>query len=309
MERREQYDPEDIESLLSERSFDELLEEERAYVLRHLAGRDEYETMRALLYQVRNDERNEGRITAPPEVRAHVLDVFRQQQQPQWRVWLNSVGGLLWPKEASAMWRPALAFGTVALLITAGIFLFRQADEGHAQLAELKPVKAAEAEKKETAIVPALDSTRDGAFSSALELQKGTPTRELEMTNTDAAGYAAPPPAVEKVASVTHEQTATGATVQHFDIATVSADEAPAEEGEKNLVLDDVREQQAAAPAGTSHQVTEVELARNESLANATVRTRTLSKEKFKKNDREASASSRSLGDDEALVSLLNSGW
>ena len=36
MERREHYDPEDIESLLQERGFDELLEEERAYVLRHL---------------------------------------------------------------------------------------------------------------------------------------------------------------------------------------------------------------------------------------------------------------------------------
>lgn len=308
MERREQYDPEDIESLLSERSFDELLEEERAYVLRHLAGRDEYETMRALLYQVRNDERNEGRITAPPEVRAHVLDVFRQQQQPQWRVWLNSVGGLLWPKEASAMWRPALAFGTVALLITAGVFVFRQADEGHAELAELKPVKAAEAEKKEAAIVPALDSARSGALSSALELQEAAPARELERTNTDAAGHVAPPPVVEQGA-LTFDQTATGATVQDFDIATISTDEAPAEEGEMKLGLDDLGKQSAAAPASTSHQVTEVELARNESLANATGRTRVVSKEKFKKGERDASASSRSLGDDVALVSLLNSGW
>ena len=48
MERRELYDPEDIESLLQERGYDELLEEERAFVLRHLSGREEYEAMRTL---------------------------------------------------------------------------------------------------------------------------------------------------------------------------------------------------------------------------------------------------------------------
>ena len=41
MEPRELYDPEDIEQLLIERAFDELLEEERAFVLRHLSDRTE----------------------------------------------------------------------------------------------------------------------------------------------------------------------------------------------------------------------------------------------------------------------------
>ena len=54
MERHERYDPEDIESLLSERGFDELLPDERAFVLRHVNGREEYERMRALLHYVRS---------------------------------------------------------------------------------------------------------------------------------------------------------------------------------------------------------------------------------------------------------------
>ena len=58
MERRELYEPEDIEQLLIERPYDELLEMERAFVLRHLSGRDEYEAMvRALDDEDRNIRR------------------------------------------------------------------------------------------------------------------------------------------------------------------------------------------------------------------------------------------------------------
>ncbi|MBK6832337.1 MAG: hypothetical protein IPG92_17090 [Flavobacteriales bacterium] len=99
MERREHYDPEDIESLLQERGFDELLEEERAYVLRHLTGREEYEAMRALLYQVRDDERMHPPIQADADVKNAVMAAFRAQQQPQWRIWLNSLGTCYGPRK------------------------------------------------------------------------------------------------------------------------------------------------------------------------------------------------------------------
>ena len=77
MELREHYDPEDIENLLQERGFDELLEEERAYVLRHLTGREEYETMRALLNQVRDDGRTRDLISVDDGVRTNVLAALR----------------------------------------------------------------------------------------------------------------------------------------------------------------------------------------------------------------------------------------
>jgi hypothetical protein len=95
MERREQYDPEDIESLLYERSFDELLEEERAYVLRHLSGRAEYEAMRTLLLELRTNDAQAPPLEPLPSVRANVMEAFRAQRQPQWRIWLNSIGGVL----------------------------------------------------------------------------------------------------------------------------------------------------------------------------------------------------------------------
>ncbi len=139
MERRELYEPEDIEQLLIERPYDELLEMERAFVLRHLSGRAEYEAMRALLLNVHDDAARIEPIDAAPEVRSHLMDVFRAEQQPQWRIWLNSVHAFLLPKEASAMWRPALAFGSVALVIF--FVAIRGASfEQAPQLADLKEV-------------------------------------------------------------------------------------------------------------------------------------------------------------------------
>lgn len=125
MERRELYEPEDIEQLLFERSYDDLLEEERAFVLRHLSGRAEYEAMRALLLRVHEDEGTATVPDADPVVRDRVLAAFRAEQRPQWRIWLNSIGAAFWPKNAPAFWRPALAFGSVALLVTVGVWGYR----------------------------------------------------------------------------------------------------------------------------------------------------------------------------------------
>ena len=148
MERRELYEPEDIEQLLIERPYDELLEMERAFVLRHLSGRAEYEAMRALLLNFHDDAARIEPINAESTVRAHVLDVFRAEQQPQWRIWLNSVHVFLVPKEASAMWRPALALGSVALVAWLVVIGTRQMEQANVpQLAQLKETKNIEDEK------------------------------------------------------------------------------------------------------------------------------------------------------------------
>lgn len=148
MERRELYEPEDIEQLLIERPWNELLEEERAFVLRHLSGRHEYEAMRALLLNVHDDAANTEPTDAPPEVRAHVMDVFRSEQRPQWRIWLNSVPGFLLPQRTSELWRPALAFGSVALVVWLAVLGSRRSELTAApQLAEVKDTRSVETEQ------------------------------------------------------------------------------------------------------------------------------------------------------------------
>lgn len=122
MERREQYDPEDIEALLMERPFHDLLPEERAFVLRHLSGQDEYESMRATLNAMRNLDDQRTPVTADPAVRDNVMAAFRAQQQPQWRVWLNTVGALLIPKDRFNMWGASLRIAGVAAIIGVGVW-------------------------------------------------------------------------------------------------------------------------------------------------------------------------------------------
>ncbi|MGB3868539.1 MAG: hypothetical protein WA937_03655 [Flavobacteriales bacterium] len=139
MERPERYDPEDLEHLMLERGFDELLEEERAYALRHLESRAEYERMRALLHHVRDTKSTQAPMDADPVVRERVLAAFREQRRPQWQIWLNSVGGFLLPARPSSYWRPALALGTVAVLIFGSLSVWNaMTPDNEMVLAEVK---------------------------------------------------------------------------------------------------------------------------------------------------------------------------
>lgn len=140
MERFERYDPEDLEHLMLERAFDELLPEEQAYALRHLQDAEEYERMRALLLLVQAEAKDEAPMNAAPATRERVLRTFREQRRPQWRIWLNSTGAFLFPPRPALYWRPALALG---LLVMVSLFLFR-GNEAPAklQLAEVRPAPA-----------------------------------------------------------------------------------------------------------------------------------------------------------------------
>lgn len=144
MERPERYDPEDIEHLMLERSFDELLAEEKSFVLRHLQDGAEYERMRALLLHMQLESGPQESLDADPEVRERVLQVFREERQPKWRIWLNSVGTFLVPARPVHYWRPALALGAVALLVVSSLSLWNMVHEPNIKvLADLKEVKPA----------------------------------------------------------------------------------------------------------------------------------------------------------------------
>ena len=170
MERHERYDPEDIEHLLSERSFDELLPEERAFVLRHVSGREEYETMRSLLQHVRKGEPERMEITADERVRGAVLEAFRAQQQPQWRIWLNSVAALFQVREAYGFWRPAMAFGGLAVLVGLGVWFATTMGPGaQEQVAEVKQVT------KEVESVPTAPKAAEAEVSPGLSDEQATP--------------------------------------------------------------------------------------------------------------------------------------
>ncbi len=223
MDARERYDPEDLEALLSERGFDELLDEERAFVLRHVRDRAEYEALRATLSRVRTDRRPGPPLSADPAVRERVLEAFRAAHRPGWRIWLNSVGDWLFPQRPLYYWRPALALGVLALLITAGITMLSPGIGASTDgLAELKapggvppPAPPPAMERQEQAAAPPVNEAlpvvppemktimvEDAPLTAVQEQVAAAPSQVAEAarqpTEESATGLAASPAKMEQ---------------------------------------------------------------------------------------------------------------
>lgn len=306
MERREHYHPEDIESLLHERGYDELLEEERAFVLRHLAGREEYEAMRTLLSQVREDDRRRPPLVADSAVRDHVMAAFRAQQRPQWSIWLNSIGAALWPKEmrAGALWRPALAIASLALLIVAGVQVvkFAEKEAAQPQLAEAKSATAKEVLNDPAPIVP--DS--EASPSAIIVLQDPNEQQAVTVVTTNGASAIEESSVhVAEDASVRNE-----AQLEELPVADNSSEAERTDTDGEMAAPEKKAEAAASAPApvatGASHVVTVDELARNVSVAESRSRARAFNAEAAKRSEE------RSVGNlaaEPALLALLNTGW
>lgn len=273
MERREHYHPEDIESLLQERGFDELLDEERAFVLRHLSGRAEYEAMRALLHNVREDDRRREPIMAEPDRRDDLLAMFRAHRQlPQWRVWLNSVGAFLWPTETKALWRPALALASLALLVTVSVQVMRH-EQAADRLAELKTAKSSPAAPVTASAHDPLVDTDTAKLFAMAQTRSEAQAQEQRARSSAVADMAEAPAAsvkdFEPMEEMREAEVAEAASVddesvsrEELEVADTALPARALEEGEAT--------KSRAASGSTSHTVTLAELAANQSVANAT---------------------------------------
>lgn len=303
MERREHYEPEDIEALLHERGFDELLAEERAFVLRHLSGREEYEAMRSLLHRARIDDRDVAPLTADPAIREQLMTTFRERQVPVWRIWLNSVKTVLLPDRASAFWRPALAVAGVLVLVLAGVRIARLAGGGGpAELAAVHedPTHAHAASGTE-------ESGKSGSLSSA--------TTDRPASNRDAQVDAA-----QERAVITNGL----AELKETLVPTPSPAEQPAKKeldagyvGPERMVAMDVAadsatsasaanyvEKEALPMAGTSEAAT-----REKVVTDKGSRDHDVSRDERARMGGDAMAGSRSMAEDGELIELLHAAW
>lgn len=304
MEQRERYDPEDIENLLNERGFDELLPEERAYVLRHISGRAEYEHMRALLEHVRHNEQDRSPIEADPAVRDRVMAAFRQGQEPQWRIWLNGVMLWLKPSETGSLWRPALAFASLAVLIVLGILVVQLSRTNTGDgLAELKQEGAAEKASKEQEALPAAP-VEPGVKQVRPELLDDTIIPERSSEDMDERSE----PSVAENAPV----------LQFEEEIHANEEEAEAKDFERSTAAESTislaaRSEDALLSAPTapaaidSRTITEAEMVRNFSLSNASGK---VAAPATRKREADLSANrSRSVAQDKELTALLAAGW
>lgn len=305
MERHERYDPEDIEGLLSERGFDELLPDERAFVLRHLSGREEYERMRALLHYVRPDERDRGTIEPEDRVRTNVLEAFRAQQQPQWRIWLNGISLWLAPNGASAspLWRPALAFGSLALLIVAGIVAVRQFD-GLGEQAALAEVEQEERAPAPPPVKADEQSTLKSAESTA------EPSTTYNAVEKEPSFAPVPPIAAEGSTARAEAKDVAERYFTQEDMASESEAVKFVESMPQEFTTGSTNA--ATAPAMDSHVVTAAELSRNMSITNTQgeIAARVAAKTRSSTSVAgEPQIQSRSVAEDANILSLVAAGW
>lgn len=294
MDRSERYDPEDIEHLMTERSFAELLPEERAYVLRHLSGPEEYEAMRALLLHLKDGPGEEPPMDADPAVRDRVMSAFRDAQQPRWRIWLNSVGTWLMPEEGHAPWRPALALATLALLLVTTVVVVQRMNSSENALAEVRPVQSdqqvrtpqREEIKTDDAVSPATATESQNAGGIV-------GTRNMPEDN-------APMPQ-----QATDEERKTERSATTIDAVS---DERMAEEQERvedRAAMSDAETMHKDAVSG--HVVTLEELATNASVANATGKVRSAAPPAPMRE--QTAARSRSMAQQPELLQLVAAGW
>ena len=129
MDDKRKYDPEDIESLLMHKTFEELYPEEKTFILEHLDSSAEYATMRKTLLTVVAASNDHDRIVPDPAVKDSLLAEFGSQKKGGITVWLNSIFVWLAPPKIEWYRKPAfqMAFAGIALII--GIFVFTPSEE------------------------------------------------------------------------------------------------------------------------------------------------------------------------------------
>ncbi len=121
MKNSSKYDPEDIESLMLNKSFNELLPEEKTFVLKHLASETEYDSMRMLLLQ--SVSTFQSSQTGPPkEMKQRLMTQYRTKHSaPQHNsFWLNLFSSL----RTGFVEKPHFALAVASVLLFLGAYFW-----------------------------------------------------------------------------------------------------------------------------------------------------------------------------------------
>lgn len=157
------YQPEDIEALLAEKSFRELYEEEKRFVLEHLSSPQEYEQMRETLLSIRGaagEDQSSGTLHTPPRVKEELMAAFEKERKKRAVLWRNSVS--LGFRNMLRLDLPVmrLALGTVVLLLGVWIVFRFTATKNQSQpeLAKQEKIKPQPDQPVTNLVAPSVDS-------------------------------------------------------------------------------------------------------------------------------------------------------
>jgi len=127
MNTEKKYDPEDIESLLMYKQFHELYEEERNFVLQHVEGEEEYESLRKTLHELHNVAQEEMMLEPDPELKRELMLEFARERKKGFWIWLNSLFAM---PEIKWYRQPGFKYALATCCVVVALFLvFRNNDE------------------------------------------------------------------------------------------------------------------------------------------------------------------------------------
>lgn len=107
----------DMEQLLHEKGFDELTEAEKAFVLKHIQDAEEYESMRAMLMNIRESLAVEEDFMPDAGLKSSLMAQFEKQNGKV--VYLNQSNGFFFPKGRPFYKSPAFQLAVAASIVIA----------------------------------------------------------------------------------------------------------------------------------------------------------------------------------------------
>lgn len=186
MKRKFKYDPEDLESLLLNKKFEELYPEEKDFVLKHMESAEEYASMRKTLLSIVDHSESGHTLKPKNSTKKALLREFESERAGGWWVWLNTA---FLPFSR----RPVLSYSTLAVLLIAGVlFFFNRPETDKVLLADNKELtKEKEDEKKpvEEATQSEKNENEDNSSEPLKELpqQEENETKVLEKRQAEVA--------------------------------------------------------------------------------------------------------------------------
>lgn len=190
MNNLSKYDPEDLESLMMHKAFDELLPEERAFVLRHISSPSEYEHLRTLLRTTLSEWQSEDTMPGK-NVKQMAMKEFRKQHQEKagWQIWLNT----LFSPSLNQNYSLWISGSLAVLCVFIGVYFWVTPD--NEQLAVKAPateiseqVHELSAEKNSEEFAPATETeVSPESVASGLQTEKAQIEKEFDIEPTEIA--------------------------------------------------------------------------------------------------------------------------
>jgi septum formation inhibitor MinC len=143
------YISEDFETLMIQKSFEELLPEEKTFVLQHVKDQAEYDQLRNLLFQVIELGQDDDDLAPDPKVKAHLDQLFETGTKKSVVPWYNTP--LFWSSIS----------GIAAVFVLAFWWLNVQTPE-KGLMAENRPI-----ETEEKSDEPTLSASKDNSSSDS----------------------------------------------------------------------------------------------------------------------------------------------